>query len=87
MLIPVTGRTSSYINDDGEEVYKYNGSFCGNSFAICQVAGMFLLAKQINPNIRYGEFIEIAIDTAKINDNMKYLDAKGIIEKVCKAAC
>lgn len=82
MLIPVTGRTSSYINDDGEEVYKYNGSFCGNSFAICQVAGMFLLAKQINPNIRYGEFIEIAIDTAKINDNMKYLDAKGIIEKV-----
>lgn len=84
MLIPVTGRTSSYINDDGEEVYKYNGSFCGNSFAICQVAGMFLLAKQINPNIRYDEFIEIAIDTAKTNkDNMmKYLDGKEIIEKL-----
>lgn len=83
MLIPVTGRTSSYINDDGEEVYKYNGSFCGNSFAICQVAGMFLLAKQITPNIRYDEFIEIARDTAKTNkDNMKYLDADGIITKV-----
>lgn len=83
MLIPVTGRTSSYINDDGEEVYKYNGSFCGNSFAICQAAGMFLLAKQINPNIRYDEFIEIARDTAKTNkDNMKYLDADGIITKV-----
>lgn len=84
MLIPVTGRTSSYINDDGEEVYKYNGSFCGNSFAICQVAGMFLLAKQIKPNIRYDEFIEIAIDTAKTNkDNMmKYLDVKEIIEKL-----
>lgn len=84
MLIPVTGRTSSYINDDGEKVYKYNGSFCGNSFAICQVAGMFLLAKQINPNIRYDEFIKIAIDTAKTNkDNMvKYLDGKEIIEKL-----
>ena len=83
MLIPVTGRTSSYINDDGEEVYKYNGSFCGNSFAICQVAGMFLLAKQIKPNIRYDEFIKIAIDIAKTNeDKMKYLDVNEFIEKL-----
>ena len=83
MLIPVTARTSSYINDDGEEVYKYNGSLCGNSFTICQVAGMFLLARQINPNISYDDFIRIAIETAKENkDNMKYLDADEIITKV-----
>lgn len=83
ILIPVTERTSSYIDDKGEEIFKYNGSFCGNSFAIGQVAGMVLLAKQINPNIRYDKFIEIAKDTAKINnENMKYLDVKEIIEKL-----
>lgn len=83
ILIPVTGRTSSYINDDGEEVYKYNGSFCGNSFAIGQVAGLFLKARQVDKSISYGNFIKIARNTAKTNeDNMKYLDADGIITKV-----
>ena len=82
-LIPVTGRTSSYIDDNGKEVYKYNGSFCGNSFAICQVAGLFLLARQVDKSISFNEFIKIVRDTAKLNkDNMRYLDAKGIIEKV-----
>ncbi len=82
ILIPVTERTSSYIDDKGEEIFKYNGSFCGNSFAIGQVAGMVLLAKQIKPNIRYDEFIKIAIDIAKTNEDMKYLDVNEFIEKL-----
>lgn len=82
ILIPVTGRTSSYINDAGEEVYKYNGSFCGNSFAIGQVAGLFLKARQVDKSISYGNFIKIARNTAKTNDNMKYLNGKEIIEKL-----
>lgn len=87
ILIPVTGRTSSYINDDGEEVYKYNGSFCGNSFAIGQVAGLFLKARQVDKSISYGNFIKIARNTAKTNeDNMKYLDADGIITKLKEMA-
>lgn len=83
MLIPVTGRTSSYINDDGEEVYKYNGSFCGNSFAIGQVAGLFLKARQVDKSISYGNFIKIARNTAKTNEEkMKYLDVEEFIEKL-----
>lgn len=86
ILIPVTGRTSSYINDDGEEVYKYNGSFCGNSFAIGQVAGLFLKARQVDKSISYGNFIKIARNTAKTNEDMKYLDADGIITKLKEMA-
>ena len=87
ILIPVTGRTSSYINNDGEEVYKYNGSFCGNSFAIGQVAGLFVKARQVDKSISYGNFIKIARNTAKTNeDNMKYLDADGIITKLKEMA-
>ena len=83
MLIPVTGRTSSYINDDGEEVYKYNGSFCGNSFAIGQVAGLFLNARQVDKSISYGNFIKIARNTAKTNnEDMEYLDVNEFIEKI-----
>lgn len=83
ILIPVLERTSSYINDAGEKVDKYNGSFCGNSFAICQVAGLFLKARQVDKSISFDTFIKIARETAKLNDeNMKYLDAEGIIKKV-----
>lgn len=82
-LIPVTGRTSSYIDDDGEEVYKYNGSFCGNSFAICQVAGLFLLARQINPDISYDKFIKSVKECQKENlEHRMYVDSKDIIEKI-----
>ena len=85
MLIPVTGRTSSYINNDGEEVYKYNGSFCGNSFAIGQVAGLFLKARQIDKSISFDGFVEIASDTARENDDgMKYIDIDRVINKVQK---
>lgn len=84
IVLPCTQRTSfSQSDKDGKQTYKYNGSFCGASFAIPQIAGLFLLARQADKSISFDKFIEIARDTTKINkDNMKYLDAKGIIEKV-----
>ena len=82
-MIPVTGRTSSYIDDEGNKVYKYNGSLCGNSFAICQAAGMFLLTRQIDPNIRYDGFVEIVKNQERLNsDGMMYVDTEEIINKV-----
>ena len=82
-MIPVTGRTSSYIDDEGNKVYKYNGSLCGNSFAICQAAGMFLLTRQIDPNIRYDGFVEIVKNQERLNsDGMMYVDTGEIINKV-----
>ena len=86
IILPYTQRTSTYISigKDGKKeiVDKYNGSFCGASFVISQIAGLFLKARQVDKSISFDEFIGIARDTAKTYDNMKYLDAKGIIEKV-----
>lgn len=86
IILPYTQRTSTHISigKDGKKeiVDKYNGSFCGASFVISQIAGLFLKARQVDKSISFDEFIGIARDTAKTYDNMKYLDAKGIIEKV-----
>ncbi len=64
-------------------VYKYNGSVCGASFAIPQIAGLFLLSRQIDKEISFDKFIEIVRDPKIINkDGMKYINAKEIINKV-----
>lgn len=86
IILPFTQRTSTHISigKDGKKeiVEKYNGSFCGASFVISQIAGLFLKARQVDKSIGFGEFIKIAGDTAKLKDNMRYLDAEGIITKV-----
>lgn len=84
-ILPCTGKTSSHMGENGEVVYKYNGSFCGASFAIPQIAGLFLLAKQIDPSIIYDEFIEIVKNPERLNsDGMMYVDAEKIIEEISK---
>ena len=86
IILPYTQRTSTHISigKDGKKeiVDKYNGSFCGASFVISQIAGLFLKARQVDKSIGFGEFIKIAGDTAKLKDNMRYLDSEGIITKV-----
>ena len=86
IILPYTQRTSTHISigKDGKKeiVDKYNGSFCGASFVISQIAGLFLKARQVDESISFNEFIKIAGDTAKLKDNMRYLDAEGIITKV-----
>ena len=78
-ILPCTGRTSLQIGK--EEVDKYNGSVCGASFAIPQVAGLFLLAKQRNPSISYDEFIEIIKNPERLNpEQMMYVEPKEILK-------
>lgn len=64
-------------------VYKYNGSVCGASFAIPKIAGLFLLARQIDEKINFDEFVDIIKNPERVNkDGKMYLDAKEVIEEV-----
>lgn len=66
-------------------VYKYNGSVCGASFAIPQIAGLFLLSRQIDKEIRFNEFIEIIKNPQMVNkDGTNYINASELIEQVEK---
>lgn len=66
-------------------VYKYNGSVCGASFAIPQIAGLFLLSRQIDKEIRFNEFIEIIKNPQMINkDGTNYINANELIKQVEK---
>lgn len=70
-------------NGKDKEVYKYNGSVCGASFAIPQIAGLFLLARQIDEKINFDEFVDIIKNPKRVNkDGKMYLDAKEVIEEV-----
>lgn len=69
--------------ENGKEgVYKYMGSFCGASFAIPQVAGLFLLARQIDKSISYDEFIEIVKNPEREKDGMMYVDFKETLKEI-----
>lgn len=66
-------------------VYKYNGSVCGASFAIPQIAGLFLLSRQIDNEIRFNEFIEIIKNPQMVNkDGTNYINANELIKQVEK---
>ena len=66
-------------------VYKYNGSVCGASFAIPQIAGLFLLSRQIDKEIRFNEFIEIIKNPQMVNkDCTNYINANELIKQVEK---
>ena len=70
-------------NGEKEVVYKYNGSLCGASFAIPQIAGLFLLARQVDKDITFKDFIKNVRDLNSVNrDGMTYLDANEIISNV-----
>lgn len=81
VILPATGRTNIHMGEDGKTIYKYNGSLCGSSYAIPQIAGLFLLARQIDSSIRYDEFINVVKNPKRLNpEGMMYVDA----EEICK---
>ncbi|MBR1776190.1 S8 family serine peptidase [bacterium] len=60
LLIPGEFRTvAGQFND-----YRYEGADGGESWTVPYLAGCFALAKQVNPNIEYGEFYATALETA-----------------------
>lgn len=82
-IIPCTGRTCTKIGKNGNQEYKYNGSFCGASFAIPQIAGLFLLGRQIDPSIKYNEFIKILNNPNRINQRgERYVGVENLVEEI-----
>ena len=82
-IMPFAGRTSIHTGKNGEPVEKYNGSLCGASFAIAQVAGLFLLARQEDKDLSFDNFITIVRDTRiKNHEGMMYASATEIISEV-----
>lgn len=79
VIIPCANRTNIQVGDNG---YMYNGVGCA-SWAIPQVAGLFALSKQLNHNISYQEFTEIARNTAIINTaGYRTINLNGLIKEV-----
>lgn len=65
IYIPCGGRTYPQIGNDSSYMY------CGHasaSWTIPQVAGLFAISKQIDPNLSFEEFSEISKTTATKND-------------------
>ena len=79
IIIPCAGRTHSQIGGG----YQYNGVGCA-SWSIPQVAGLYCLAKQIDKDISYDDFIKSIKETAsqqKIGFSLNLLDATKLIEQ------
>lgn len=85
IALPFTQRTTVHSGKDGKPVYKYNGTLGGASYAIPQIAGLFLLSRQIDKDISFNDFINILRDLKTANKNeMNCINTKEIIKKVEK---
>lgn len=79
VIIPCSGRTHLQVDNNG---FMYNGVGCA-SWSIPQVSGLFAIAKQIDPNIKYDEFVEIVNKTSKINlQSYRYINPVGIVREI-----
>lgn len=82
-VMPFAGRTSIHTGKNGQPVEKYNGSLCGASFAIAQVSGLFLLARQEDKDLSFYNFVKIIKDTRMKNqEGIMYASATEIINEV-----
>lgn len=83
-IMPFAGRTSVHTGKNGQPVEKYNGSLCGASFAIAQVSGLFLLARQEDKDLSFDNFVKIIKDTRMKNkkEGIMYASATEIINEV-----
>lgn len=80
--MPAGGRTCPC--NRGRSLYKYCGNQGSFSWAIPYLVGVFALAMQVKPDLRYNEFCDIARRTAILNKNGIYvINPNGII-KCCK---
>ncbi len=63
--------------------YKYENNLGCASWSIPQVLGLYCLAKQVNANLTFEEFVDIAHKTARENKNgTKLIDAVELVKEV-----
>lgn len=74
LLIPMDHRTTADFWDDSS--YRYEGNDGGMSWSTPWIAGTYVLAKQVNPDITPEEFWQKALETSdecRNNDDGKYV--------------
>lgn len=85
ILVPAGGRTSPC--NSGNDKYMYNGNGSGFSWAIPYLCGVFALALQVNRDLSYDDFCEIAKRTAFVNNRGLFiLNPTQIICEVIRIA-
>lgn len=78
IYVPCGGRTIPQIGDG----YKYDGTTCA-SWIIPQVAGLFALAKQLNPLLTFEEFTQISRETCHRNEQgYRVVNPPGIARQI-----
>ncbi len=87
LLVPMDHRTTADFTD--ETSYRYEGNDGGMSWAVPWLAGMYVLAKQTNPDITPEDFWKLAQETADEctnNDTGKFvgkiINPQKLIEKI-----
>lgn len=78
IYVPCGGRTIPQIGGG----YKYDSTTCA-SWTIPQVAGLFALAKQLNPLLTFEEFTEISRETCHRNEQgYRVVNPEGIARQI-----
>lgn len=81
VLIPAGGRTSPC--NSGNDKYMYCGNQSCYSWAIPYLCGVYTLALQCDPTLKYDEFVRIINETKIKNDDGLYvLNPQGIIDSI-----
>ena len=87
LLVPMDHRTVADFTDDNS--YRYEGNDGGMSWSTPWLAGIYVLAKQANPNITPEEFWKVALETSdecRNNDDNAYvgrmINPQKIIETI-----
>ena len=79
LFIPCGGRTYPQV---GENNYKYS-AYSSASWTIPQVAGLFALAKQLNPLLTFEEFTQISRETCYRNEQgYRVVNPEGIARQI-----
>ena len=79
ILIPTGGKMTPLVTTENEYLYCGQATY---SWAIPKLSGYFALALQVNNNLTYEEFEQLAIATATKKDDLKFFNINGILEKL-----
>ena len=81
MAIPTGGKMMPLVTTEHDYIYYGQATY---SWAIPKLVGFFALALQIQPDLTYDEFIELAISTKKEQNGITLFNMEGIINKLNK---
>jgi subtilisin family serine protease len=81
LIVPTEPRTTAEHYEPNDPSYVYYGQG-GLSFGIPYLAGVFALAWQVNPNLKYEELIKLVFETADDYNGFKIINPKQFINEI-----